>query len=94
MPRSAASKWCVTQPPRFNHGPRSPAVAVLCRQEANGWGMSQEERPKPIGSVELAKLTAPIYTHVIECFGPERCMWESNFPVRIRLRAQCCHALV
>eukprot|EP01045_Picozoa_sp_COSAG04_P052577 COSAG04_NODE_22483_length_354_cov_0.639216_1_plen_75_part_10 len=47
--------------------------------------MSQEERAKPIGSVELAKLTAPIYTHVIECFGPERCMWESNFPVRIRL---------
>ena len=53
--------------------------------------MSQEERAKPIGSVELAKLTAPIYTHVIECFGPERCMWESNFPVRIRPRAQCCH---
>ncbi len=23
----------------------------------------------------------PYYLHAIECFGPERCMLESNFPV-------------
>ena len=23
----------------------------------------------------------PYYAHAIDCFGPERCMFESNFPV-------------
>jgi hypothetical protein len=39
------------------------------------------ERSEPIGSTELAELTKNIYKHVIESFGPERSMWESNFPV-------------
>ena len=38
-------------------------------------------RDKPIGSEELAKETAPIMNHCIEAFGPNRCMFESNFPV-------------
>ena len=43
----------------------------------NGW----HERDTPIGSTELAEATAPYYLHVIEQFGVERCMFESNFPV-------------
>ena len=29
----------------------------------------------------MAKTTSPYYLHTIEKFGPERCMFESNFPV-------------
>ena len=43
----------------------------------NGW----HELDTPIGSAELAEATAPYYLHVIEQFGVERCMFESNFPV-------------
>ena len=34
-----------------------------------------------ISSDRLAEVTAPYYLHVIEIFGVERCMFESNFPV-------------
>ena len=43
----------------------------------NGW----HERDTPPGSVELAEATAPYYLYVIEQFGVERSMFESNFPV-------------
>ena len=39
------------------------------------------QRPEPIGSEELCELLYPYYLHVIESFGPDRCMFESNFPV-------------
>lgn len=45
----------------------------------NGFGL--EKRSIPIGSEELAELTYPWYSHAIDCFGPSRCMFESNFPV-------------
>ena len=32
-------------------------------------------------SVELAGATREWYLHAIDCFGVERCMFESNFPV-------------
>ena len=35
----------------------------------------------PLGSEELCELLYPFYRYVIEAFGPERCMFESNFPV-------------
>ena len=35
----------------------------------------------PLGSEELCELLFPYYRHVIEAFGVERCMFESNFPV-------------
>jgi len=35
----------------------------------------------PPNSEELVEKTAPYYLHTIEAFGPERCMFESNFPV-------------
>ncbi len=45
----------------------------------NGFGW--ETRPKPPTSEELAEATKRYYLHTIEHFGPERCMFESNFPV-------------
>jgi predicted TIM-barrel fold metal-dependent hydrolase len=45
----------------------------------NGFGFHKREQP--IGSIELAEATRDWYLHTIECFGVERCMFESNFPV-------------
>ena len=38
-------------------------------------------RARPIGSEELCELLYPWYRHAIDAFGPDRCMFESNFPV-------------
>ena len=45
----------------------------------NGFGW--QERDRPPTSDELAAAQRPYYLHAIECFGPDRCMFESNFPV-------------
>ena len=47
--------------------------------EINGFGW--ELREQPPGSEELAEATKRYYLHTIERFGPQRCMFESNFPV-------------
>ena len=44
-------------------------------------GFDWSGRARPIGSEELAASIAPLMTYCIEQFGPERCMFESNFPV-------------
>ena len=44
-------------------------------------GFDWHERTTPIGSDELAQAMAPLMTYCIEQFGPDRCMFESNFPV-------------
>src|SRR4029079_10349443 len=44
-------------------------------------GFDWNTREKPIGSEELASDMAPLMSYCIEQFGPERCMFESNFPV-------------
>jgi L-fuconolactonase len=41
-----------------------------------GWN-----KPTKPNSVELAAIMKPWFTYCIEKFGPERCMFESNFPV-------------
>ncbi len=43
-------------------------------------GFDWHERTTPIGSEELATSMAPFMTYCIEQFGPDRCMFESNFP--------------
>ena len=43
-------------------------------------GFDWHTRDKPIGSEELAASMAPLMTSCIEQFGPDRCMFESNFP--------------
>jgi predicted TIM-barrel fold metal-dependent hydrolase len=45
------------------------------------YGFDWHERRVPINSEELAGHLAPLMTYCIEQFGPERCMFESNFPV-------------
>jgi L-fuconolactonase len=44
-------------------------------------GFDWHTRDTPIGSEELAASMAPLMSYCIEQFGPERCMFESNFPV-------------
>ncbi len=45
----------------------------------NGFGWNQ--RATPATSDELVEAQRDYYLHTIDCFGPERCMFESNFPV-------------
>ena len=45
----------------------------------NGWGW--DEREMPASSDELVAAHQDYYLHTIDCFGPERCFPESNFPV-------------
>jgi len=45
----------------------------------NGFGF--HERDVPPGSDELLAVQRRWYEHAIDCFGPGRCMFESNFPV-------------
>lgn len=45
----------------------------------NGFGWQNAERPPT--SDEFVERQRRYYDHTIECFGPERCMFESNFPV-------------
>ncbi|MYE14443.1 MAG: amidohydrolase family protein [Gammaproteobacteria bacterium] len=45
----------------------------------NGFGF--HKRDTPATSDELVAVTRDYYLHMIDCFGPDRCMFESNFPV-------------
>lgn len=45
------------------------------------YGFNWHVRDKPIGSEELSSALSPLMNYCIEQFGPERCMFESNFPV-------------
>jgi len=45
----------------------------------NGFGWHEAERPPT--SDEFVAQQRRYYLHTIDCFGPDRCMFESNFPV-------------
>jgi predicted TIM-barrel fold metal-dependent hydrolase len=45
----------------------------------NGFGWHVADRPPT--SDEFVAAQGRYYRHTIECFGPDRCMFESNFPV-------------
>jgi predicted TIM-barrel fold metal-dependent hydrolase len=45
----------------------------------NGFGWNVAERPPT--SDEFIDAQGRYYRHMIECFGADRCMFESNFPV-------------
>ncbi|MEZ4869025.1 MAG: amidohydrolase family protein [Caldilineaceae bacterium] len=47
--------------------------------EVNGYGW--HERALPPTSAELVAAQRPWHLHAIDCFGPDRCMFESNYPV-------------
>ena len=44
------------------------------------WGFGWHTRDIPAGAEEVAESMSPWMTYCIEKFGPERCMFESNFP--------------
>lgn len=44
-------------------------------------GFAWDKRDRPASSDELLEAQRAYYLHTIDCFGPERCMFESNFPV-------------
>lgn len=44
-------------------------------------GFDLHLQPQPPSSIQLAELWRPYILHCIECFGPQRCLFESNFPV-------------
>jgi predicted TIM-barrel fold metal-dependent hydrolase len=61
---------------------RSPNVVAKLGGLAmpdNGFGWDARERPAD--SDELVRWQKKYYLYTIECFGPQRCMFESNFPV-------------
>lgn len=45
----------------------------------NGFGWTTAERPPT--SDEFVEQQGRYYEHAIACFGPQRCMFESNFPI-------------
>jgi L-fuconolactonase len=55
----------------------------------NGFGWEKRERAP--GSKELAEATRHYYLHAIDRFGPDRCMFESNFPVD---KVSCSYAVL
>ncbi|MGO9450121.1 MAG: amidohydrolase family protein [Candidatus Binataceae bacterium] len=55
----------------------------------NGFGW--HKRPKPPTSDELVSATLDYYLHAIDRFGPDRCMFESNFPVD---KASCSYSVL
>ena len=57
---------------------------VSCKLSGLGMcalGFGYEHRPRPPNSVELAKAWGPYVRHCLDCFGVDRCMFASNFPV-------------
>jgi L-fuconolactonase len=65
-------------------GPLSECPNVMAKlgglvMEVNGFDWHHRDRPP--SSQELMERTRRYYEHTIEKFGPERCMFESNFPV-------------
>ena len=53
------------------------------QQRLNDWEPTfhRNQRPQPISSDDLCERLEKYYVKAIELFGPERCMFESNFPV-------------
>jgi L-fuconolactonase len=49
------------------------------QMEVNGFDW--HTKPRPPTSQELVDATRPYYAYLLEQFGAERCMFESNFPV-------------
>ncbi len=71
--------------PAWREGIRAVAACpnVTCKIGGMGmprWGFGWHARNIPIGSEELADAMAPWMNYCIEQFGPERSMFESNFP--------------
>jgi predicted TIM-barrel fold metal-dependent hydrolase len=65
---------------------RCPNTVMKCggaQMRVGNWEppFHMHRRASPAGSEELCELLVPFYQYAIEAFGPDRCMFESNFPV-------------
>lgn len=58
-----------------------PNVAVKLGGLLGCLGHGWAERPRPVGSAEVAGVIGPLVKFVIATFGAQRCMFQSNFPV-------------
>ncbi len=63
-----------------------PNTVIKCgggQMRVGGWEppFHMHQRRSPMGSEAFCELLFPYYQYVIEAFGPDRCMFESNFPV-------------
>lgn len=70
----------------WKHGIEELATCPNVVVKLGGLGMRRcgfewHAQPLPPTSNELARVMAPYYLFCIERFGPDRCMFESNFPV-------------
>jgi predicted TIM-barrel fold metal-dependent hydrolase len=54
-------------------------------------GNRWHRRDEPPGSGEIAQAWGPFVRWCIEAFGPDRCMFESNFPVD---KASCSYVVL
>ncbi len=60
---------------------------VVAKHSGLGMPVLGDQRPHELttdglaGADELLDTLAPVISHVQECFGPERTMWASNFPI-------------
>ena len=71
--------------PHWREGIAAVAACPNVTMKLGGMGIPRfgygwHSRGVPIGSEELAEAMAPWMNHCIEQFGPDRCMFESNFP--------------
>jgi predicted TIM-barrel fold metal-dependent hydrolase len=71
--------------PAWRRGIAAVAACPNVNVKLGGMGMPRlgfgwHTRAIPIGSEELAESMASFMTYCIEQFGPNRCMFESNFP--------------
>ena len=82
-------RWRGRRAEVFEEWQASIAAAAACPNVAaklggmampdNGFGW--HERAEPVTADEFAAAQRDYYLHTIDCFGPDRCMFESNFPV-------------
>lgn len=77
-PKETVDKWKAGIQDVGANCPNVVAKLGGSQQDSNGYGF--EKRDVPIGSKELSEIMLPWYSTVIDAFGPQRCMFESNFP--------------
>lgn len=81
-PAQVAERWRLS----IDAIARCPNAVMKCgggQMRVGNWQppFHMHERATPIGSEEVCELLFPYYEYVINAFGPDRCMFESNFPV-------------
>lgn len=72
------AEWSATMKELARHPNISVKLGGLTMRTV---GFEFEKRETAPGSDEMARAWQPYFDHMIDCYGPQRCMFESNFPV-------------